>query len=71
MKQSCEVIKSSDDESPAKKSSNSLTFDEILQEIGEFGLYQILVGILIGLVLMLTSSALFNFVFTSEIPDHR
>lgn len=71
MKQSNEVVQSSDDESKYKNTKNALSFDEISQEIGEFGLYQILVGALTGIVLLLSSSALFNFVFTSEIPAHR
>lgn len=53
------------------KSENALVFDDILKEIGEFGLYQLVTGILIGIVLLFTTFALFNFVFSSEIPDHR
>lgn len=67
-----EVTKSSDEESTNKQSSEqTFSFDDIFHEIGAFGRYQIILGVLTGLVLLLHSSALFNFVFTSEIPDHR
>lgn len=69
MKEPCNV--SSDKESTNKTNNNSLSFDDILYEIGEFGRYQILAGILMGIAFLLTTSTLFNFVFSSEIPDHR
>lgn len=71
MKSPPEVSKSASNKLPAKSSRNALAIDEILKEIGEFGLYQFLIGILIGIVLLFTTFALFNFVFSSEIPDHR
>lgn len=48
-----------------------ITFDVILQEVGEFGRYQILSGILTCLSITLSTCALFNFVFSAAVPDHR
>lgn len=51
--------------------NNIISFDTVLKEIGEFGRYQILNGILTCLVITISTCALFNFVFSSAIPDHR
>lgn len=48
-----------------------LTCDRILEEIGGFGPYQILVGIATGIALLLSSFSLMNFIFASGIPEHR
>lgn len=48
-----------------------LSCNRIFTEIGEFGLYQILVGIATGIALFITGLATYNFVFTSVVPDHR
>lgn len=50
---------------------NSLSFDRILTEIGEFGPYQFIVAISTGFALLITTFSLFNFVFSSAVPDHR
>lgn len=71
MKSPPEVSKSTANKLPRKDADNALAFDDILKEIGEFGLYQLLTGILIGIVLLFTTFALFNFVFSSDIPHHR
>lgn len=71
MKQSREADQSSYDELSKKDTKNPFSFDEILQEIGEFGLYHILVSVSIGFVLLLTACTIFNLIFSSEIPDHR
>lgn len=48
-----------------------LARDRILEEIGQFGLYQILVGITTGIALCITGFATFNFIFATTIPEHR
>lgn len=48
-----------------------LQFDDVLQEIGEFGRYQILNGILTCLITAISTCALFNFVFSAAFLDHR
>lgn len=49
----------------------SVSFDEIYNEIGEFGLYQILVGLSSGLAFAFGSFSILNFIFGASIPDHR
>lgn len=50
---------------------NDLTCERILNEVGGFGLYQIIIGIATGLALVVSSYDMFNFVFASAIPKHR
>lgn len=50
---------------------NSVSCDQVFQEIGAFGLYQILVGAASGLALIISALATFNFVFAAAVPDHR
>lgn len=45
--------------------------DRIFHEIGEIGLYQILNGILTCIAIAISACALFNFAFSSAIPNHR
>lgn len=73
MKESRENEQAADVESPeqAETTANVLSFDRILDEIGSFGLYQLLIGIGTGFALLLTAIALFNFVFSAGVPDHR
>lgn len=54
-----------------KSDEKCLSSTGILEEIGEFGLYQIIIGISIGAAMILTSCAMFDFVFASAIPEHR
>lgn len=58
-------------ENTTKNSESPLSCNRIFTEIGEFGLYQILIGIATGAALFITGLATYNFVFTSVIPDHR
>lgn len=59
-------------ETPSNTESNEIiSFDVVLREIGEFGRYQIINGILTCLVIAISTCALFNFVFSAAIPDHR
>lgn len=62
---------SNSEETTTKNSQNDLTLDRILSEIGEFGLYQKLIGIVTGIALVISSYDMFNFVFASAIPEHR
>lgn len=48
-----------------------ISFDTILEEIDQFGRYQITNGIFTCLVIAISSNALFNFVFSDIEPDHR
>lgn len=78
MKESREHEQSTDVESTQdveqhhiETTASVLSFDRILDEIGSFGLYQLLIGVCTGFSLLLTAIALFNFVFSSGVPDHR
>lgn len=74
MKQSSDVEKSADIKPTADNNGaadDKVPVDDILVEIGDFGLYQVLVAILTGIVMLLASSAQFNFVFTGDVPVHR
>lgn len=48
-----------------------LSCDRMLQEIGEFGLYQILVALTTGTALCITGFTAFNFIYASNVPPHR
>lgn len=48
-----------------------LTYDDILREIGEFGLYQILVGLTVGFVFAYGTFGSQNFVFSADTIEHR
>lgn len=48
-----------------------LSTERILNEIGGFGLYQIIIGFATGFALVVSSYDMFNFVFASAIPKHR
>lgn len=50
---------------------NEFPVDDILVEIGNFGRYQVLVAITIGIALLIANAAQYNFVLTANIPDHR
>lgn len=52
-------------------SKDSLSSDRLLKEVGEFGLYQLLVGATTGAALVITALAAFNFVFVAVVPEHR
>lgn len=55
-----------------KEDNSSVTvIDRIFHEIGEIGLYQILNGILTCLAIAISTCALFNFAFSSAVPNHR
>lgn len=55
----------------ADSDDSNLTCDRILDEIGGFGRYQILVGFATGVALLLSSFSLLNFIFAAGIPEHR
>lgn len=66
MKQVEQVVRLSEDD------LDHVDFDKILEfEIGEFGTYQILSGITIGLVSAFGSYITLNFMFSAFIPEHR
>lgn len=71
MKQSHDAAECGDKGPPRKSAADPTLVDDILLEIGDFGLYQVLVAILTGMVMLLASAAQFNFVFTGDVPDHR
>lgn len=49
----------------------SLSVDQVSDEIGRFGLYQILVGLCTGAALIILSFDIFNFIFAATVPEHR
>lgn len=73
--ESCEVISCSDFDRPdiekPDKCENILSCDQILGEIGSLGIYQVLIGFVTGVAIILSSLDLFNFVFAATIPEHR
>lgn len=71
MNKAAQVIELPDGDQCIGSTENSLDFDGILNEIGEFGRYQILVAISIGLIAAFSSFAVLNFVFSAAIPKHR
>lgn len=72
MSESHEQAGSRDSESISNQNDeSSLSFDRILTEIGEFGPYQFIVAVSTGFALLITTFSLFNFVFSSAVPDHR
>lgn len=48
-----------------------LAYDDILREIGEFGAYQLLVGLTVGFVFAYGSFVSMNFVFSADTTEHR
>lgn len=60
-----------DEENVCRKEENPPTSNEILHEIGEFGPYQVLVGLVIGFVLTVGSMLTMNFIFSVDIIEHR
>lgn len=58
-------------ETPNENKTKSVSFDEIYREIGEFGLYQILVGLSSGLAFAFGSFSILNFIFGAAIPNYR
>lgn len=71
MRQSFPVIESGETEVASTNAGVVSAFDKILEEIGEFGFYQVTNGVLTSLALIFTSFALFNFVFSAGVPIHR
>lgn len=55
----------------SENAETELSSSRIVEEIGGFGLYQILVGLSTGIALALTSFTTLNFIFAASIPDHR
>lgn len=53
------------------QNKKSPTFEHIYNEIGEFGLYQILVVLSTGFVFFFGSFVTLNFIFGIGVPDHR
>lgn len=53
------------------KSEHPLSPDRLLEEVGDFGMYQLLVGATTGAALVITALAAFNFVFVAVVPEHR
>lgn len=66
-----ETDSSSVEKEKVDKGTNILTCDQILDEIGGLGPYQILVATATGIALLLSSFSILNFIFASNIPDHR
>lgn len=54
-----------------EKEQKSPAYEDILREIGEFGLYQILVSLIVGYVFAFGSFVTLNFIFGANIVDHR
>lgn len=71
MTQASETVHPTKSDSINQESSEILSFDTILYEIGEIGRYQILNCVLTCIAVAISTFALFNFVFSQTIPDHR
>lgn len=71
MKETVQVIELPEGDQNTESPRKSLDFDDILKEIGEFGRFQILVGVLIGICSAFSAFIIFNFVFGGNIPEHR
>lgn len=46
-------------------------YEDILRETGEFGLYQILVSLIVGFAFAYGSFVTLNFLFGADIVEHR
>lgn len=71
MERADEFVLSSNESSSSDKDDASPPYPEILHEIGEFGLYQVLVGLTVGFVLAYGSMVTMNFIFAIDIVEHR
>lgn len=71
MKQSNSVMETIDTDLANQNGQTPLSFDKILKEIGEFGMYQVTNSVLTCIALIFATFALFNFVFSAAIPEHR
>lgn len=72
MKQSSQVVEITEDELNGDHAGKGFDFDKILRfEIGEFGPFQILAAISMGLVSAYGGMLTLNFVFGAAVPDHR
>lgn len=54
-----------------EEAKTPLAYDDILREIGEFGAYQLLVGLTVGFVFAYGSFVTMNFVFSADTTEHR
>lgn len=71
MEQTTNGIQSNDGRNNDDGAEKTVSFEQILKEIGECGRYQISVVIASGLVLAFGSFTIMNFVFSSFVPEHR
>lgn len=71
MAQTIKTVHLTQSNSIDQESSDIISFDTILNEIGEIGLYQILNCVLTCVAVAISTFALLNFVFSQSIPDHR
>lgn len=54
-----------------EEAKTPIAYDDILREIGEFGAYQMLVGLTVGFVFAYGSFVTMNFVFSADTTEHR
>ncbi len=65
--------KASDEEEATEKNtleSEQVTFDDVLERVGEFGRFQIILYILFSLPYLETAMQLMGWVFVGAIPEH-
>lgn len=72
MKHPHQPVQLTDDEFDNETTEKPLDFERILKfEVGEFGPYQILIAISVGLISAFASFFSVNFLFVAAIPEHR
>lgn len=71
-KESSQVVEIKEDELNNENAGKAFDFEKILRfEIGEFGPFQILVALSMGMISGYGGSLVLNFVFGAAVPDHR
>lgn len=55
----------------SEKAEAPPSYEGVLREIGEFGLYQILVSLIVGFIFAYGSFVTMNFIFVADIVEHR
>lgn len=65
------IVLLSDEKNGSETVKKPPTFDEILEETGEFGLNQILVALTAGFAFAFGSFITMNFLFGADITEHR
>lgn len=71
MERADDIVQSPNESNTSEKDDASPPYHEILHDIGEFGPYQVLVGLTVGFVFAYGSMVTMNFIFAVDIVEHR